>query len=312
MIMKIKRILNDINQLLSIPVILNGYFKSMKHENEEIKLMMGKILVNQLKTSKQIMSLHDAEFKVFSQWGDDGIIQYLINNIDILNKSFIEFGVENYKESNTRFLLINNNWKGFIMDSSEKNIEQIKNEDIYWKYDLTAKAAFITAENINQLITDAGFTGEIGLLHIDIDGNDYWVWKAIKVVNPIIVIVEYNSVFEIDRAITIPYDSSFCWTNAHYSNLYFGASLLALCDLAEEKGYFFVGCNSNGNNAYFIRKDKIGNMKVLTPKEGYVYSKFRESRDKGGNLNYIGGGERLEVIRGMKIYNTRTDKLQSI
>jgi len=310
--MKIKRILNDINQLLSIPVILNGYFKSMKHENEEIKLMMGKILVNQLKTSKQIMSLHDAEFKVFSQWGDDGIIQYLINNIDILNKSFIEFGVENYKESNTRFLLINNNWKGFIMDSSEKNIEQIKNEDIYWKYDLTAKAAFITAENINQLITDAGFTGEIGLLHIDIDGNDYWVWKAIKVVNPIIVIVEYNSVFEIDRAITIPYDSSFCWTNAHYSNLYFGASLLALCDLAEEKGYFFVGCNSNGNNAYFIRKDKIGNMKVLTPKEGYVYSKFRESRDKGGNLNYIGGGERLEVIRGMKIYNTRTDKLQSI
>lgn len=311
MIKKIKGILKDIIPLQSSPIVLNRYFKGIENENKEIKIMIGKILVNQLKTLK-IASLHDAEFKVFSQFGDDGIIQYLINNIDIPNKSFIEFGVENYKESNTRFLCINNNWKGFIMDSSEKNIEQIKNDDIYWKYDLTEKTAFVTAENINQLITDAGFTGEIGLLHVDIDGNDYWVWKAIKVVNPIIVIMEYNSVFGIDRAITIPYEPSFYRTKAHYTNLYWGASLLALCDLAEEKGYFFVGCNSNGNNAYFIREDKIGNMKVLTPKEGYVYSKFRESRDKGGNLNHISGKNRLEVIRGTEVYNTRTDKLQNI
>lgn len=311
MIEEIKRNLKDIIPLQCFPIVINRYFKSIENENNEIKIMIGKLLVNQLKTLN-IASLHDAEFKVFSQFGDDGIINYLINNIDIPNKSFIEFGVENYKESNTRFLLINNNWKGFIMDSSEKNIEQIKNDDIYWRYDLTAKAAFVTAENINQLIKDAEFTGEIGLLHIDIDGDDYWIWKAIKVVNPIIVIVEYNAVFGIDRAITIPYEPSFYRTKAHYSNLYWGASLLALCDLAEEKGYFFVGCNSNGNNAYFIRKDKIGNMKVLTPKEGYVYSKFRESRDKGGNLNHISGKNRLEVIRGTEVYNTRTDKLQNI
>jgi len=299
----IKRILKDARKLLS---------PTNDKENEEIKIMVGKILVNQLKTLNQITSLHDIEFKIFSQWGDDGIIQYLINNIDIPNKSFIEFGMENYKESNTRFLLINNNWKGLVMDSSESNIKEVKNEDIYWKYDLTAKAAFITRENINQLITDAGFEGDIGLLHIDIDGNDYWVWKAIKIVNPIIVIMEYNSVFGIDRAITIPYEASFYRTKAHYSNLYWGASLLALCDLAEEKGYFFIGCNSNGNNAYFIRKDKLGSIKVLTLEEGYVYSKFRESRDKEGNLTYVNGKNRIELISGAKVYNTRLRKLEII
>ncbi len=305
----IKTIINRLVNLIRFGV-------RMDYEYENIKIMMGKILVNQLKTSlNQITSLHDAEFKVFSQWGDDGIIQYLINEIEIPDsaKTFIEFGVENYKESNTRFLLVNDNWKGLVMDGSKKNIKQIKNDFyIYWGHDLTVNATFITAENINQLIKDEGFTGEIGLLSIDIDGNDYWIWKAINVVNPIIVIVEYNGVFGIDMAITIPYEPSFYRTKAHYSNLYFGASLLSLCDLAKEKGYSFVGCSSSGNNAYFVRKDKIGDIKILTPKQGYVYSKFRESKDKKGNLTYVGGEKRLDLIKGMKVYNTRTNEIEVI
>ena len=94
------------------------------------------------------------------------------------------------------------------------------------------------------------------MLHIYLDGNDYWIWKEINVVTPVIAILEYNSVFGVDRAITISDDRKFIRTKAHHSNLYFSASLRALYVLAKEKGYSFVGCNSARNNAYFVRNDK--------------------------------------------------------
>ena len=272
----------------------------------------GRLWSQFLSQNKDIKSLHEAEFKVFSQWGDDGIIQYLINYLGIENKFFVEFGVEDYMESNTRFLLLNNNWSGLVMDGNESNISKIINNEIYWKHDLIAKSAFITSENINQLIDEEEINGNIGLLHIDIDGNDYWVWKALKTVDPIIIIIEYNSVFGCDRAITIPYQQDFRRTSAHHSNLYFGASILALCDLADEKGYAFIGCNSAGNNAYFVKKENLKKIKPLTAEQGYVESKFRESRSEEGNLNYIRGKKRLESIKGLPIFNIRTNKIENL
>lgn len=275
-------------------------------------LQNGKIWTRLLLQDNNIKSLQETEFKVFSQWGDDGIIQYLVNYLDIDNKTFIEFGVEDYLESNTRFLLINNNWSGLIMDGSENHISKIKDDEMYWKYDLIAKSAFITAENINQLIVEEEINGRIGLLHIDIDGNDYWIWKALKVVEPIIMIVEYNSVFGYERAITIPYKDDFTRTSEHFSNLYAGSSILSLCDLAEEKGYAFVGCNSAGNNAYFVKNEFLKDMKPLTAKEGYVESKFRESRSEDGKLSYLRSEKRLEIIKGLPVYNTRSNKIEKL
>lgn len=280
-------------------------------ENSSIKFTLGQLLSKTV-LKNQIKTIQDAEFQIFSQWGDDGIIQFLINQIDISNDIFVEFGVENYLESNTRFLLMNNNWSGLIIDGSKKNVEYIKNDEIYWKYDLVAKSAFVTAENINKLIEENGFAGSIGLLHIDIDGNDYWIWKAINVIDPDIIIIEYNSVFGFERAITVPYDPSFNRTQKHYSNLYAGASLLALCDLADEKDYFFIGTNKAGNNAYFIKKEKINNIKSLTAKEGYTLSKFRESRNSKGKLNYLRGSERIKEIKGLMVFNTRTNKMEKL
>jgi hypothetical protein len=303
MIMNFKRIID-------LPNILRSFkrtFKSSVVKIDELKIQNGKILARlNMECKEQILTdLHLAEFKVFSQWGDDGIIQFLVTHLDIENKTFIEFGVEDYKEANTRFLLINNNWSGLIMDGSESHMNKVKDEEIYYKYELKAFKAFVTAENINSLITNNGFEGEIGLLHIDIDGNDYHVWKAIDCISPIIVIVEYNSVFGYEHPWTVPYDKDFFRTNYHFSNLCYGASILSLCDLAEEKGYYFIGCNSNGGNAYFIRKDKISDLKPVTAKEGYVRSTSRESRDENGKLTFITGPDRLRSLKGMKIFNTR-------
>jgi hypothetical protein len=201
---------------------------------------------------------NDYEFKIFSQWGDDGLIQYLIKNIEIENETFIEFGVEDYSESNTRFLMMNNNWKGFVMDGSEENMTKLKNQNWFWKYSLKAKAVFITKENINGLLAETGFKN-IGLLHIDLDGNDAHIFDTLDLteLNPSIIIMEYNSVFGKERTISVPYDKKFIRTEKHYSNLYFGASLPALTFIANNKGYGLVGCNLAGNNAYYVKKDLL-------------------------------------------------------
>jgi len=289
-------------------------FTRLPREVEEGKILSARLLA-QMHFSEQaaiLGNLQRAEFKVFSQWGDDGIIQFLIQYLDVKPHTFVEFGVENYREANTRFLLLNNNWRGLVLDGAEKNVAQIRQDRIYWQHDLTAQAAFVTAENINELLKTNGFEGEIGLLHIDIDGNDYWVWKEISVVSPVLVIMEYNSVFGPDEAWTVPYDPQFFRTNYHPSNLCYGASLSALCDLAEEKGYAFVGCNSHGNNAYFVRKDRLRALRPITARAGYVESKFRESRDAQGRLNYLSGEKRLESIRGAEVFDTREKRLKTI
>ncbi len=274
---------------------------------DESKILTAKVLIEIMKSRGPLERLSEAEFKVFSQFGDDGIIQYLINNVSISTETFIEFGVENYLESNTRFLLVNNNWSGLVMDHSEQYVKFIRNDEIYWKHELTAVQAFITRDNINEIISQNGFAGEIGLLSIDVDGNDYWIWESIECVSPIIAVLEYNSVFGARHAVTVPYDKMFNRTEAHYSNLYWGASLKALCLLATRKGYGFVGCNSGGNNAYFVRKDKLGLIKTTSVERGYVLSHFRESRDRNGRLTYVTGADRFKVIGDMMVYDVERD-----
>jgi hypothetical protein len=276
------------------------------NSSEQQSLMLGRLLSESIKTKKEINSLSDVEFKVFSQFGDDGIIQWLINNLDLPHQTFVEFGVSNYHESNTRFLLMNDNWSGLVMDGSQSNVNSIISSDYFWRHELFAKAVFIDLENIN-------FDKEVGILHIDLDGNDYWIWKEVNCISPIVVIVEYNSVFGIDRTITVPYDKSFDRNNAHYSNLYFGVSLSALHQLANEKGYSFIGCNSAGNNSYFVRKDKLNNVvKEVSLEEGYVVSKYRESRDPEGRLTYLTGSQRIDILRGMPVYNISKNNIEEL
>jgi hypothetical protein len=286
---------------------------SIMHErlHEEQKLLVAKLLVERIKEKKSIESLKDVEFSVFSQWGDDGIIQWLINNVSIPHRTFVEFGVGDYKESNTRFLMVNDNWSGFVMDKSKKNIADMRESDFFWKHNLSAEAVFVDCDNINTILGALPFDREIGLLHIDVDGNDYWLWKALAVVTPIIVIMEYNPIFAIDRAITIPYERTFDRTEAHYSNLYFGASVKALCHLAEAKGYAFLGCNSAGNNAYFVRKDRVSeNVREVSLEEGFVDSKARESRDRKGRLTLLSGADRLGAIKGMPVHNVLNEQTE--
>jgi hypothetical protein len=257
---------------------------------------LGRIEVRQLR-DLTAADVHEAEFRVFSQWGEDGILQHLLRHIQISRNVFVEFGVENYTESNTRFLLVNNNWAGLVIDGNLGHISFIRNDEIYWRHNLKAEHAFITRENINDIIRHNGISGEIGLLSIDIDGNDYWVWEAISVVLPTVVVVEYNFRFGPDRAVVVPYNANFTRLAAHYSGIYYGASLAALCLLGKRKGYSFVGSNSAGNNAFFVRSElKPSSLPALTSAEGFVQAQFRESRDARGSLAFLSQEEEAAIL----------------
>ncbi len=285
-------------------------FIFLREINERIKKIqqaLGRI------EHKQLVQIGDNnvrnnEFQVYSQWGEDGIIQYLISKIIIEHPIFIEFGVENYMESNTRFLLMNNNWAGLIFDGSEANINYIKKDPIYWRHNLKAEHAFIKSNNINGLIEKNGIKGDIGLLSIDIDGNDYWIWENISVINPRIVICEYNSIFGNEKNVTIPYDSNFYRANSHHSNLYYGASIKAFTSLAKLKGYSLIGSNSSGNNVFFVRNDCMQNLTPVMPREAYVESQFRESRNQDGDLTFLSYNQRLSEIAEMPLINLDDNK----
>lgn len=274
-----------------------------RQQLDDLLILQGRALSLQIADRAPLARLQDAEFKVFSQFGEDGILQYLARETGLSRseQTFVEFGVQNYSESNTRFLLMNDHWRGLIIDGSQEYIDSVRNQDLYWRHDLTAVAAWIDRDNIDRLIGDAGFSGDIGVLSIDIDGNDYWVWERIVVVNPVIVVVEWNSVFGPDHAISVPYDPAFQRQQAHHSCLYWGASIRAFEHLAAQRGYALLGSNTAANNLFFVRKDRLGRLQPRSAQEAYLESRFRDSRDASGRLNFLGGAKRRDEILDLPV-----------
>jgi len=297
-----------IKRLKTAPVSLG----EVESRLDDIKINQGRIL-GAMNRAKTTTDLKEYEFKVFSQWGEDGIIQRLVDCVDIKNRTFIEFGVESFFESNCRYLMMNNNWAGFVIDGAPEKLDRLKQSHFYWKYQLEALPGFITRENINALLAKSGFEHDLGLLSVDIDGVDYFVLEAIADYRPRILVLEYNAVFGPTRKITVPYDAAFYRTSKHHSNLYFGASLGALTLLAARRGYSLVGTNTAGCNAFYVRNDLVNDkLQVLAAEAAYTASTAREGRDREGRLTMIGGKKRLEVIQGMPVLNVESGELESL
>ncbi|MBC7982242.1 MAG: hypothetical protein H7Y02_00150 [Candidatus Obscuribacterales bacterium] len=275
---------------------------------ERLLMLGGKSACRTQLRNARIKTLAEVEFRVFSQWGEDGIVEWLVEHIPVPNTRFVEFGVESFREANCRFLMMNRNWRGLVMDGNVENMQALRAQTLFWMYDLTAKQAFITAENINDLLIQSGFAGPLGILSIDIDGNDYWVWDKITAVDPAIVICEYNPILGDIHPIVVPYEAAFTRFNAHHSGLYFGASIAALKLLADKRGYEFVGTNSNGINAFFVRKDLAHAVLPLIETVCAFPSRHRDSRDVLGNLSFASGRDRLQLIQDMPVINVSTSE----
>jgi hypothetical protein len=191
-------------------------------------------------------------FKVYSQHDEDGIIQEIFRRVGTTSRAFVEFGVETGAECNTTKLLIEG-WRGLWIEASAPSCQRIASLFDAFLRDkrLTLQQSMVTAENINELIRNGGFSGEIDLLSIDIDFNDYWVWKAIEIINPRVVTIEYNAGLRPPMSVTVPYQPN----RSSDGTNFFGASLEALVRLGRTKGYRIVGCNISGSNAFFVRED---------------------------------------------------------
>jgi hypothetical protein len=206
------------------------------------------------KKNNQLPKLNDTGFRVFSQFEEDGKLLFILAMTGMKNKTFLEIGADDGINSNCANLIFNFGYHGLFLDGNAKAIK--RGEAFYRKYPHPYmyapkfRCAKVTAENVNQLVTDAGLKGEIDVLSIDIDGNDYWIWNALESVQPNVVIIETHVEFGM-RNIVVPYDPDYFFPGKH--PVYHGASPIAMVNLGKKKGYRLVGANDLGFNFIFVK-----------------------------------------------------------
>lgn len=252
-----------------------------------------------VKRLEKISSLAGVEFRVASQFGQDGIIDWLLHWLAIENKTFIEIGASYFNQANTRVLLENRNWRGLLIDADSR-LAEIRDSYLMWRHDVSMVQSFVDIDNINKLIESANFKGDIGLLSIDVDGNDYWLWRAVHTVKPIVVVCEYNAVFGDRVPAAVPYDPAFERSRAHPSMIYWGASIKAFVNLATERGYQLVGTDSVGLNAFFVRNDYLARVEKRIED-----ASPRPLLNRTPRSGYAGGLRRFELIADMPVVDLR-------
>ena len=280
-------------------IVFNKHIKYKKYNikflNSIVNFVLQKSFLEVLNATKPILldnknnfNINKFGIKIYSQNDEDGIILYILKHIGVKTKKFVEIGVENGIECNTTNLLKNFDWSGVQIEGNKKlyNDAKIQLKKVLEKKikNLKLLNIFVTKKNINQILKK--YSGkEIDLLSIDIDGNDFWIWKAINCVKPRLVVIEYNSFFGPNISATIKYNSKFSWD--HYNNKpYYGASLKALEKLGKQKKYSLVGVDKNGVNAFFIRNDLAKNINLKSKKAKDIFlDNKREIRNKEQYMN---------------------------
>jgi hypothetical protein len=196
--------------------------------------------------------LEPAGYKVFSQGDEDGVIAEIFRRIGTTDRRFVEFGCGDGLENNTAYLLFQG-WSGLWLDAMESNerILRWRWKDEIAQGKLKFQRTTVTASNIDSLLAAGGMSGSIDLLSLDIDSNDYHVWKAITAIQPRVVCIEYNAKFRPPVEWVMPRDDAYVWNGTDRM----GASLSAMTKLGSEKGYALVGCDIIGGNAFFVRED---------------------------------------------------------
>ncbi len=207
--------------------------------------------------------LRSHRFGVMSQNGEDGLLLELFRRIGVAQRRFVEIGC-GVNGGNSGFLAQELGWAGLMVDGNPGAVDKVGLKFV--SDEVTAECHLVSRESINEIIETAGLAGEIDLLSIDIDGNDFWVWDATTVVNPRVVIIEYNYLLGPSAAVTIPYDADFRLPKAP-TRAYRGASLEAMVRLARRKGYRLV--SSERINAVFLRNDIDCDLPTLETHEAY-------------------------------------------
>ena len=284
---------------------------------DEVNFKIGCSHFNLMKNYyPKIKTFSETAYKVFSQNGEDGFIDYLLFSLDITKPKFVEIGIGTYKESNTRFLFERTAPEGLVIDCIEDLEEKIKKNVRFWKGDLTVINQLINSDNIITILEKNNFHKETDLFSLDIDGIDYWILEKLPENFSKICVMEYNSIFGPELEITVPNEMNFTRKAYHFSHLCYGMSLKALIKKMSDKGFIFVGSNELNNNAFFVQKKYQSNLNIDFPDTNdlkkFTNSNVRESRDKNGILNYLRKDERLRVIENCEVIDLSNPKKEKI
>ena len=260
----------------------------------------------------EIKNLSDADYKVFSQTGEDGIIDYLLYSLNIKVPKFVEIGVGDYRESNTRYIFQKNCSKGLIVDKNKNLKNKVSKIVKLWKGDLTIIETAITSENILHILNSNNFDNNLDVFSLDIDGIDYWILEVLPEKLSKILVLEYNPTFGPNLEITIPNLNDFDRKKYHYSHLCFGVSLKALVTLMNKKKYVFVGTNIACFNAFFVLESEVKKLSLNLPDINdltkYTTSFIRESRSIENKLNYLSGKQKLKEIENCEVIDLSNPK----
>lgn len=258
--------------------------------------------------SEKFQYLWDAEVKVFSQWGEDGILDYLCESLGVSKPRVLEVGAGNFSECNSRFLAENRNASVVAVDGRDDLNSSIGQSSLKWKNHIFSMQEWVTPKNINNVIgTAREYMLGIDIFSLDLDGNDYWILEAANLQDVSIVVVEYNPLFGSKLSVSVPRDDRFDRTTKHLSWLYYGASLCAFIDLLSHKGFVFLGSNRVGSNGFFVRKELVKKIKLALPMDLSQHTdwRIRESRDNTGELNFLSNNDRINQIREMPLINVK-------
>ena len=229
----------------------------------------------------------------------------MLHSLKVKKPKFVEIGVGDYREANTRFVHERASCKGLIVDIVENLEKRVKNNINFWRGDLTVVEKEIDAENIMETLNEKSFSKEIDLFSIDIDGIDYWVLEKLPNEFSKIIVLEYNAYFGDKLMVSVPNIKGFRRQKYHYSCLCWGASIKAFINLLDKKGYIFLGSSLSRVNAFFVLKkfrDKINlDLSNTNQLSKHVDSNVRDSRDKKNMLNYLGGKNRIKTIENCEV-----------
>lgn len=292
----------------------NFFKKILKKINNRlfVSILTAQLIKNRTMYYK-IKNLEDAELKIFSQNGEDGIIDYLLHSLNIHKPKFVEIGVGDYSEANTKFLYERTSAKGLIIDLEKNLFDKVKKTTNMWRGDLKVVETLINPENVNKILLDASFDKEVDLFSLDIDGQDYWILEKLPNNFTKILVCEYNPIFGPDHELTVPRNDNFRREKYHFSNLCYGMSLKAAMNLMKKKNFYFVGCNLMRNNAFFVHKDYIKNLNLdhnrFEDIKQFTNFNYREARDLNNKLTLLSGSKRLDLIKECEVENLVTKKI---
>jgi hypothetical protein len=188
------------------------------------------------------IDLNNYEKRIFSQNGEDGVLSKIFEVIGTSSKFFVEFGVQDGEECNTRYLRENDHWQGLMMDAG------------YYTPEINLQKEMITAENVNDLFSKYHVPKEFDLLSIDIDFNDFYVLRSLlENYSPRVIVAEYNSTHFHNEDKVVIYDPTTFWDGTNY----FGASILSLFNLGRKYHYSLIYSERGGINLFFVRDDVL-------------------------------------------------------